>query len=76
MILFLEINPRPRGSVAVSEIAGIPIFSMLEKVLEGTAINKVDLKIPITISINHEAIIHYIESLKNIAGGNKKLSYA
>ena len=44
-IVFLEINPRPSGSVAVSEIAGIPIFSMLEKVLEGTGINKVDFKI-------------------------------
>ena len=44
-IVFLEINPRPSGSVAVSEIAGIPIFSMLEKVLEGKDINKVDLKI-------------------------------
>lgn len=44
-IVFLEINPRPSGSVAVSEIAGIPIFNMLEKVLEGKNINKVDLKI-------------------------------
>ena len=43
--VFLEINPRPSGSVAVSEIAGIPIFSMLEKVLEGISINKIDLKI-------------------------------
>ena len=44
-IVFLEINPRPSGSVAVSEIAGIPIFSMLEKVLEGISINKMNLKI-------------------------------
>jgi len=43
-IIFLEINPRPSGSVAVSEIAGIPIFSMLEKVLEGININKIDFK--------------------------------
>lgn len=44
-IIFLEINPRPSGSVVVSEIAGIPIFSMLEKALEGKDINKVNLKI-------------------------------
>ena len=44
-IVFLEINPRPSGSVAVSEIAGIPIFSMLEKVLEGRDINKLNLKV-------------------------------
>ena len=44
-IVFLEINPRPSGSIAVTEIAGIPIFSMLEKVLEGKGINKVDLQI-------------------------------
>ena len=44
-IVFLEINPRPSGSIAVTEIAGIPIFSMLEKVLEGKGINKVDLQV-------------------------------
>ena len=44
-IVFLEINPRPSGSIAVSEIAGIPIFSMLEKVLEGISVNKMNLRI-------------------------------
>ena len=44
-IVFLEINPRPSGSVAVSEVAGIPIFNMLEEILEGKDINKSDFKI-------------------------------
>ncbi len=48
-IVFLEINPRPSGSVVVSEIAGVPIFSMLEKVLEGKEINKVNLKLKMEI---------------------------
>ena len=44
-IVFLEINPRPSGSIAVSEVAGIPIFNMLEEILEGKDINKFDFKI-------------------------------
>ena len=43
-VKFLEVNPRPSGSVAVSEIAGIPIFSILEKILEGKDIDKINFK--------------------------------
>lgn len=43
-IIFLEVNPRPSGSVVVSEVAGIPIFSMLENILEEKKISNKDFK--------------------------------
>jgi predicted ATP-grasp superfamily ATP-dependent carboligase len=43
-IVFLEVNPRPSGSAVVSEVAGIPIFSLLENILEEKKINKKDFK--------------------------------
>ena len=43
-IFLLEVNTRPSGSVVASELAGIPIFSMLEKVLEGKNVEKYVLK--------------------------------
>ena len=45
-IKFLEINPRPSGSIAVSEIAGVPIFSMLENVLKGAQVKNMSLELP------------------------------
>ena len=39
-IVFLEVNPRPSGSAVVTEVAGIPIFSMLENILEEKNISK------------------------------------
>ena len=42
--MFLEVNPRPSGSAVVSEVAGIPIFSLLENILEEKKIRKKDFK--------------------------------
>ena len=39
-IFLIEVNTRPSGSVLASELAGIPIISMLEKVLDGKKVKE------------------------------------
>ena len=43
-ICLIEVNTRPSGSVVASELAGIPIISMMEKVLEGKKVEEYVLK--------------------------------
>ena len=39
-VFLLEVNTRPSGSVFASELAGIPIFSMLDRMLDGKKVEK------------------------------------
>ena len=49
-IVLLEVNPRPSGSIVVTEKAGFPILNMLENVLEGRPINKFNINKQIEIN--------------------------